>query len=286
MQLIDRVGRRMKLQDVRVFMAVVQAGSMRKAVTQLNITQPSVSRAIAELEGVLGVPLLDRSPQGVVPTTYGRALLDGGAAMFDDLRQAVNKIEFLADPTSGEIRVGSVPAFAASFVTAVIDQLSRRHPRVRIHLVTGFVETLNGMLIDRSIDLAIAARMGPLADVGVDSQFLFDGSFVVAAGENNPLTRRRRTIALADLASELWTLPSPESAIGSLFLKAFRAGGLDYPSAAVVADPIDVRISLLATGRFLTMLDPTAKGFRASGKRSWHCQLNCRYQQRRSGFRL
>ena len=105
MQLRDRIGRRMKLQDLHVLMAVVQAGSMRKAAAHLNTTQPSISRSIAELEDAVGVRLLDRQPQGVEPTVYGRALLDGGAAMFDDLRQAVKNIEFLADPEAGEVRI-------------------------------------------------------------------------------------------------------------------------------------------------------------------------------------
>src|ERR1051325_9305512 len=150
MPLSDRVERRLKLKDLRVLIAVVEAGGMRKAAAQLNITQPSISRAIADLEASLGVPLLDRTPGGVEPTTYGRALLEGGTAMFDDLRQAVNKIEFLADPIGGEIRVGSVPAFAARFVSAVVDRLSRRHARIRFPLTTGFVEPLNAMLLDRS----------------------------------------------------------------------------------------------------------------------------------------
>ena len=56
----------------------------------------------------IGVRLLDRHRQGVEPTEYGRALLDGGVAVFDDLRQAVKNIEFLADPTAGEVRIGSI----------------------------------------------------------------------------------------------------------------------------------------------------------------------------------
>ena len=88
MQLSDRVGRRMKLQDLHVLMAVVQAGSMGKAAQRLNITQPAISRSIAELEQALGVKLLDRHRQGVEPTEFGRALLDCGVAVFDDLRQA------------------------------------------------------------------------------------------------------------------------------------------------------------------------------------------------------
>ena len=135
MQLSDRIGRRMKLQDLHVLMAVVQAGSMGKAAQLLNTTQPAISRSIAELEHALGVRLLDRHRQGVEPTEYGRALLDCGVAVFDDLRQGVKNIEFLADPAAGEVRIGCNPFLAASFVSAVVDRLSRRYPRIVFHLV-------------------------------------------------------------------------------------------------------------------------------------------------------
>src|SRR6478752_1580576 len=141
MQVSDRIGRPIKLQDLHVLMAVVQTGSMNKAAVLLNTGQSAISRSIAELEHTIGVRLLDRNPQGVEPTRYGRALLDGGAAVFDDLRQALKNIEFLADPTAGEVRIGSTPLLAASFIPAVIDRLSRRYPRVVFHLMTGYVET-------------------------------------------------------------------------------------------------------------------------------------------------
>src|SRR6266403_2757725 len=112
MQLSDRIGNRMKLQDLHVLMTVVQAGSMGKAAQILNTTQPNISRSIAELEHALGVRLLDRHRQGIEPTAYGRALLDCGAAVFDDLRQGVKNIEFLADPAAGDVRIGSSAFFA------------------------------------------------------------------------------------------------------------------------------------------------------------------------------
>ena len=68
MQLSDRIGRRLKLQDLHVLMTVVQAGSMGKAAQRLNTTQPAISRSIAELEHAFGVRLLDRHRQGVEPT--------------------------------------------------------------------------------------------------------------------------------------------------------------------------------------------------------------------------
>jgi DNA-binding transcriptional LysR family regulator len=103
----DRIGRRLKLRDLHVLSAVVQWGSMAKAARHLAVSQPVVSAAIADLEHAVGVRLLDRSRQGIEPTIYGRALLKHGAVAFDALKQGVNEIEFLSDPTAGELRIGS-----------------------------------------------------------------------------------------------------------------------------------------------------------------------------------
>lgn len=260
MQLSDRIGLRMKLHDLHVLMAVVQAGSMSKAATLLNTTQPAISRSIAELERTLGVRLLERNPQGVVPTEYGRALLDGGVAAFDDLRQAVKNIEFLADPTAGEVRIGCTPILAASFVSAVVDRLSRRYPRIVFHLVTAYLEPLRRELSERNVDFLILRRFSATADERLDFEFLFDDSYVVAAGAQNQWVQRRR-IELAELAGESWTLPPPHSVIWSIATEAFRACGLDYPRTTVVTDSPEVRISLLATGRFVTIFPASVLRF-------------------------
>jgi DNA-binding transcriptional LysR family regulator len=257
MPLSDRIKQLVKLQDLRVLMAVVQAGSMRKAAGHLNTTQPSISRSIAELENAIGLPLLDRNSWGVEPTEYGRALLDGGVAIFDDLRQAAKNIEFLADPTTGEVRIGSIPPLAASFVSEVIDRLSRSHPRIVFHLVVLQNDELHQQLTDRNVDLLIAQRFGPLADERFAFEALYDESYVVVAGAKNPWARRRK-IELADLMNELWVLQPQDSLIMSLAKEAFSAGGLDYPRVTVVTFPREVRMSLVATGRFLTILPASA----------------------------
>jgi len=262
MQVSDRIGRPIKLQDLHVLMAVVQTGSMNKAAVLLNTGQSAISRSVAELERTVGVRLLDRNPQGVEPTRYGRALLDGGAAVFDDLRQALKTIEFLADPTAGEVRIGSSALLAASFVSAVVERLSRRYPRITFHLVTGHVETLYRELSERNVDFLIARRFGPLADERLDFEFLFDDSFVVAAGVHHPCARRRK-IELAELVNEAWVLPPPGSVIASVVMEAFRARGLDYPRTTVVTESSEVRTSLLATGRFVTIFPASALRFSA-----------------------
>src|SRR5215468_9950580 len=97
-----QIGRRLRLRDLHLFFAVVQRGSMAKAATHLGISQPAVSEVIADLEHTLGVRLFDRRSQGVELTIYGRALLNRGETAFDELKQAIRDIEFLADPSKGE----------------------------------------------------------------------------------------------------------------------------------------------------------------------------------------
>src|SRR5215470_7951749 len=171
MHLSDRIRRHMKLQDLYILMAVVKAGSMRKAAAHLNSNQPSISRSIAELENTLGVQLLDRNPQGIEPTQYGRALLDCGMAVFDDLHQGVKNIEFLADPTTGEVRIGSGSFLAASFVSGVVDRISRRYPRIVFHLEVTQADAPGHELSERNVDLVIATLRPGLAP---DEKFNFE----------------------------------------------------------------------------------------------------------------
>ena len=151
MQMSDRIGKRIKLQDVHILMAVVQAGSMGKAARYLNTSQPNISKSIADLEQVLGVRLSIATVKGLSRPNMGRALLDGGVAVFDELRETVKTIEFLADPTAGEVRIGCNPFLAASFVAAVISRLSLRYPRIVFHLMINRVQALHRELSERDV---------------------------------------------------------------------------------------------------------------------------------------
>jgi DNA-binding transcriptional LysR family regulator len=265
MQWADRIGRRIKLRDLHVLQAVAQAGSMTKAAGQLAISVPVVSKAIADLEHTIGVPLLDRSPQGVEPTAYGQALLRRGLAAFDELRQGVKDIEFLTDPTVGEVRVASPAPLAASVVCGVYDRLARRYPRIVLHSTVSNNEGIQRELRMRSVDLLVGRRFDTLAD-DLHFEMLYDNPYVVMAGAKNPWVRRRK-VALGELMDERWALPSLDSPVGAFFAEGFRAQGLDFPRAAVVAFAYEVRVSLLATDRYLTILPESVLQFPATHQR-------------------
>ena len=127
----SRLGRRLRVRDLYILATVVKWGSMAKAAQQLGMTQPAVSGAIGNLEHVLRVRLLDRNPRGIEPTFYADALLKRASAVFDDLTEAAREIEFLADPTTGQVNVGCAESFMAGLLPAIIERLSRTHPTGR-----------------------------------------------------------------------------------------------------------------------------------------------------------
>ena len=258
----DRIGRRIRLRDLHILLTVVQCKSMAKAAEHLAISKPVISKAVADLEHVLGVRVLERDRHGAEPTAYGAALLKRGVTVFDELRESVKDIEFLVDPTAGAVRIGCNPMLATGFVSAVVDRLSRRWPRIVFHVVARPGEMLLFELSERNVDFLIARRLGALTDERLDFGLLFDDKDVVVASARNPLVRRRR-IDLADLMNEVWVLPPPDNVVGAVAMKAFRARGFDYPRTTVFSDSPHVRMALVHTGRFLSIFPASALRFPA-----------------------
>src|SRR5262245_1100418 len=175
----DRIGRRIKLSDLHILLAVAQSGSMAKAANELAVSHPAVSRSISELEHTLGVRLLERNPHGIDLTEFGRAMLSRSHAAFDELRQGVKDIEFLADPTAGEVRIGSTAPLAASFVSAVIERLQRRHPRMVFRVNTQIYEFLQRELDERNLDLLVLRKIGTHAEDRLSFEVLYDNPYFV-----------------------------------------------------------------------------------------------------------
>lgn len=258
---MGRIERRLRLHDMRILIAVVQSGTMRKAAERLATSQPAVSRAIADLEHALGVRLLDRNPRGVEPTLYGRAIIKRGIAVFDELRQGVKEIEFLADPTAGELRIGCTEAMAAGPVLVAIDRLTRRHPRMMFRVVTGAVPTVCRELADRNVELVVGRiTKGAIDEERMIVDTLFEESLVVVAGTPSPWARRRK-IELAELAKEPWILAPFDNNSSVSIMEAFRARGLKPPRVTLIAESLNMRNRLLASGRFLAVLPRRALTF-------------------------
>jgi molybdate transport repressor ModE-like protein len=251
-----RLGRRLRVRDLYILSIVVKTGSMAKAARELAMSQPSVSEAIANLEHLLGVRLVDRSTQGVAPTMYADAILKRSATVFDELKQGVRDIQFLADPTSGAVAVGYTDMLEA-IVPTIVERFSEQFPRVvvRVELVRSpIVESLPG-LRDRTFDLILArpSRNEDQTMEDIQTDFLVEDPMIVVAGTHGPWARRRK-LDLADLVDAPWILPPPDGLTHRFVAEAYRKQGLDPPAVRLLSSTIGLRVSLLASGRFISVL--------------------------------
>jgi len=250
-----RIGRRLRLRDLHVLLTAVQCGSMAKAARRLAVSQPAISKAIADLEHTLEVRLLDRGPQGIEPTVYGSALVRRGLAVFDELRQAVGEIEFIANPTAGEVRIGCNESLSAALLPAVIERLSVQHSGVTVQLsqmsrpITLEIQQLR----ERNVDLIIGRGIFPIPEDDLNAEVLFEEPLLVVVGAQSSWVRRRK-LELAELVDAKWILYPPNEPPGLLVEQAFRLHGLAVPRSSVTTSSFQLRHALLMTSDYLTVV--------------------------------
>ena len=232
--------------------AVCDAGSMSKAAVQLAMSQAAVSKALLEMERSLGFAVLERSASGVEPTVAGRVLLERSRAVFDELGEGLREIEAFADPGRGHVRLGTTEAMLG-VVTQLVGRLAGLHPGVTLDVVIGDTAGLLAQLRARELDLVLTRLFPTERSEDLTSQPLFDESMAVLASREHRSAKKRQ-VRLADLMDERWTLSPPELPLGQLVARIFAAEGLALPASAVMTVSIYLRLNLLHTGNFVTML--------------------------------
>lgn len=250
----DRIGRWLKLRDLHLLMTVVQCGSMAKAASELGVSQPAVSKAIADMERTLGLRLLDRSRNGIAPTAYGRALAKRGVIIFDELKQGVQELEFLADPAVGSLRIGSTESVAAGMLPAIVEHFCRMHPAVQLDVAQTVISTLHFReLRERSIDLLIGRVPTAFTEDDLQADIVYDDQVVVVAGRQSKWARSRN-LKLADLDGACWILPPPGTLPGHLAVELFRDGGAEMPRTPITTLSMHLCCKLVATGQYVALL--------------------------------
>jgi len=253
---LDQIGRRLRVRDLQVFLAVVECGSMAKAAVQLGVTQPAVSEIIAGLESTFGARLFDRSPQGIETTLYGRALLDRALTVLNELKQGAKDIAFLADPSVGELRIGCPESIAGGFLPTVLGKFGSAYPEIALHvdlLTTPALEL--PPLRTRTLDLALTrlphSDDPPHSDLNVE--ILFEDEVVVAAGTHSRWARQRK-IKLADLSEARWILTPAGSLNPELIADAFELHQLKAPKVMVTSFSVHLRTHLLAASEYVAAM--------------------------------
>jgi len=247
----DLIGRRLKLRDLHMLEVIATRGSMARAAEELALSQPAISKVIADIERDLGAALFTRVARGVELTPSGEVLLRRGRIMLDELKQGVQEIKNLSDPTAGEVRLGSIEPLSP-FIATIIDRTARRYPKINYHVVFDDVASLIAALRDRTLDFVISRAISTESDADLTAEILFRDSIRAVVAPSHRLAGRRK-VGLQDLVNEQWALGPPDTFLAQVLAAAFRAKGLPMPRTVVTSLSIQLRLDLMQTGRFITV---------------------------------
>ena len=145
-----------ELRLIRHALVLGKHRSFARAAAALNLTQPSRSRSIAALERALGVPLFDRTRNGVVPTAFGEMLLERGAGVLKSESDLRREIQLLAGLDAGALAIGTGPYPLEPCVVTAVARLLRDHPRLHIRLISlDAAEVVREVLAER-LDVGVS----------------------------------------------------------------------------------------------------------------------------------
>ncbi len=219
------------LRQLRALAAAVSERNLTAAAQKLGVTQPAVSLQLQNLEALAQLPLLQRTPVGVIPTDAGRALLNLEERIALAFRDCALQLDTIRGATGGRVAIGAVST-AKYFVPAAIGAFARRHPKVEIKLSIGNRAEIIGGLRDFTLDGAITGR--PPEDLDLERRLIGDHPHIIIAPPGHPLARRRR-LALADLAQETFILREASSGT-RLLMQSFFDEAKFWPRVSMEID--------------------------------------------------
>ena len=249
--LIERLPRRLKMGELRVFVAVLEHRSFRKAAAALHVTQPAVTKAIAGMEDVLGIRLFDRRADGVEPTVHGIAFAPHATAIFNELRSAAQELAIVSSGAKGTLHIGTVPMPGVACLPIAIRNLVRAHPDIFVSVVEARELDLAERLRKREIELAIfrSALFNPGDDLQVE--VLFDEKLCVMASKDHPLAARQR-ITWRELLDHPWVFPPADSFFLNHVRRTLDQLGLPLPRHVVESISIGFQYSMVLYGSMLS----------------------------------
>lgn len=255
----------LRARHLTVFLAVARAGSMQRAAAAAGLTQPAISKLIAELEGIFGRPMFERSTRGVTLTECGEVLVERAEALLNDLDHAGIEIDNIARGVSGKVRVGVLPVAEARIVPATLLALRQRAPGLTVSIEEGTRLFLLGGLRKGEIDCVIGRLHDSPAEDDLHREALVAMPVRIVCHPTHPLARRGR-LALSDLAAYPWIVPQAGAPIRSVVDRQFAEAGIAMPALAVESSSDRLNCAVLARSDMIAvMTDDGAKAYAESG---------------------
>lgn len=239
--------------QVGYFLAIIDAGSLGRAASNLNISEPAISKSIRLLEDTLQVPLFDRTPRGLELTVFGRSLAEHARVAISELDRAVLDIAELRGAAAGHVYVGTTPSFTTFLLPKAIAELMETRPGIRVSVFEGLGSQLLPKLLHHEIDFIVSAFTNKNNQPEVRRELLWSDRAGVFVRASHPWTKKRN-ISLAEIADARWMLTDRTDQVRSKFDDIFAEHELQPPRPAVEISSLSFARALLQNSEVVTFL--------------------------------
>jgi molybdate transport repressor ModE-like protein len=243
----------MKLSQLRNLVAVASAGTVRQAARSLNLSQSSVTKSIQQLEKMLGVELLHRGTQGVLPTEAGKALIARAKIIEAELRHARSDIENVLGASVGEIRISASPSVATGLIPRTVLAFKRGRPRVSFLIQEGVYPDVLSAVRVGEIDFAICLVPERIRDDALHFESLLADRLTPAVRINHPLISARK-LTLADLVGYDWVIYRRSRTGWDIFEQTFVTHGFDPPRSTIECTSFACVLALIENSDAITLV--------------------------------
>ncbi|HSY20726.1 MAG TPA: LysR substrate-binding domain-containing protein [Polyangiaceae bacterium] len=189
----------LSLRQLEYVVAVAETAGFHRAAERCNVSQPTLSAQIAQVESVLGVRLFERARTGVLVTPQGQAIVDRARRVLREMGDLLAAAARGNDPFAGTFRLGVIPTVAPYLLPEVMPALGRRYPNLQIVLREERTDEVTRDLRQATLDLGLLALEADLGEH--EAHEVLKDPFVVAMPLGHPLAKKKR-IAIADLEKE------------------------------------------------------------------------------------
>ena len=191
---------RFSLRQLEYAVAVADTLNFRKAAERCNVSQPSLSAQLAEMERAIGVRLFERDRRRVIVTRHGSDVIARARELLHHADDVELSARSAADPFAGTMRIGIIPTVSPYLLPRVAPKLRRDYPRLQVLWREEKTAALSEQLESGGLDAMLVAKEAHLGDV--DVAVVAQDRFVLAAARTHPLMHDRRPLRAAALRGE------------------------------------------------------------------------------------
>jgi DNA-binding transcriptional LysR family regulator len=237
--------------DVRrlqTFAKVVELGSVSDAADELLFTPSAVSQQLKKLEAEVGLQLVWRTTNGLVPTEAGLVLAEHTRRILRQLEAARSDISDLVSGRSGSLSMGAFPTIAASFLPLAINEFKSRYPNIDLKIRSARLQGLISSLEEGQVQLALLwdYPWNPLKTEGIQLTEVFTESFVILVPENHRLAHLNE-VDIEQLASENWVARGDEHPVVEVIERSGEKAGF-RPQIAMYANDYQETQAMVSVG--------------------------------------